>query len=95
MCRPENPDAVIPLNAMDCEMYQIIRKDGIYYNAKDHRKLGLNKYNIPLEEKTGIFSEGSVQDQIKIQVEALPNHIYSIQFICLMYTEMFQSQHIL
>ena len=73
----ENPDTVIPLNSMDCEMYQIIRKDGIYYNAKDHRKLGLNKYNIPLEEKTGIFSEGSVQDQIKIQVEALPNHVYS------------------
>lgn len=74
---PVNPDEVISLDNTECETYQIIRKDGIYYNAKDHRKLGLNKYNIPLEEKVGIFSESSVQDQIKMQVEALPNHIYS------------------
>ena len=76
----DNPDEIIPIEHSfneECELYQIIRKDGIYYNAKEHRKLGLNKYNIPLEEKTGIFSEGSVQDQIKIQVEALPNHVYS------------------
>ena len=73
----DNPEEIIPLETMKCERYQIIRKDGIYYNTKDHRRLGLNKYNIPLEEKTGIFSESSVQDQIKIQVEALPNHIYS------------------
>lgn len=72
-----NPEAIIPLGSPDCETYQIIRKDGIYYNPKEHRKLGLNKYNIPIEEKTGIFSESSVQDQIKIQVEALPNHVYS------------------
>jgi hypothetical protein len=76
----ENPDEVIPIENSyndDVEMYQIIRKDGIYYNAKEHRKLGLNKYNIPLEENVGIFSEGSVQDQIKIQVEGLTNHVYS------------------
>ena len=24
-----------------------------------------------------VFTEGSVQDQIKIQIEALPNHVYS------------------
>lgn len=71
-----NPDDIINPEE-DVDRYQIIRKDGIYYNAKDHRKLGLNKYNIPLEEKTGIFSEASVQDEIKIQVEALPNHVYS------------------
>lgn len=77
---PENPDKVIPIEYSlkeGYETYQIIRKDGIYYNAKDHRKLGLNKYNIPLEEKTGIFNEASVQDQIKIQTEALPNHVYA------------------
>ena len=73
----ENPDEVIPVNDLDAEIYQIIRKEGIYYNAKDHRKLGLNKYNIPLNEKIGIFSEGSVQEQIKMQIEALPNHVYS------------------
>jgi hypothetical protein len=74
---PKNPNEIISVNDTDCEMYQVIRKDGIYYNAKDHRKLGLNKYNIPLEEKIGVFSEGSVQDQIKMQVEALPNHVYA------------------
>lgn len=76
---PDNPDEIIPVAAViDSEnKYEIIRKDGIYYNAKDHRKLGLNKYNISLEEKTGVFSESSVQDQIKMQVEALPNHVYS------------------
>lgn len=73
----DNPDVPIALTDTEAERYDIIRKDGIYYNAKDHRKLGLNKYNIPLEEKVAIFSESSVQDQIKIQVEALPNHEYS------------------
>ena len=56
---------------------EIIRKDGLYYKAATHRKLGFNKYNIPLEEDTAVFSEGSVQDLIKMQVEALPNHVYS------------------
>lgn len=79
---PENPDEVLPIeysfnNEEGYDMYQIIRRNGIYYDAKKHRKLGLNKYNIPLEETTGIFSESSVQDQIKIQVETLPNHVYA------------------
>lgn len=56
---------------------QIIRKDGLYYKASVHKKLGFNKYNIPLEEDTAVFSEGAVQDLIKMQVEALPNHVYS------------------
>ena len=74
----DNPDTPIGINeSIDVEKYQIIRKEGIYYNAKEHRKLGLNKYNIPLNENTGVFSEGSVQDQIKIQIEARPNHVYS------------------
>lgn len=74
---PEDETAIIPVSDLDADIYQVIRKNGIYYNAKDHRKLGLNKYNIPLEEKTGIFSESSVQDEIKMQIEALPNHVYS------------------
>lgn len=77
---PEDPSTVIPIENSSLETvetYQILRKDGIYYNAPEHRKLGLNKYNIPVEESTAIFSESSVQDLIKIQVPALPNHIYS------------------
>lgn len=74
------PEKIIDISEAvndDVDTYQVIRKNGIYYNAKEHRKLGLNKYNIPLEEKTAIFNEASVQDKIKIQVEALPTHVYS------------------
>lgn len=76
----EQPTKIIDISEAinkDVETYQVIRKNGIYYNAKEHRKLGLNKYNIPLEEKTAIFNESSVQEKIKIQVEALPTHVYS------------------
>ena len=76
----EHPKQVIEISESvndDVETYQVIRKNGIYYNAKDHRKLGLNKYNIPLEEKIAVFNEASVQEKIKIQVEALPAHVYS------------------
>ena len=64
-------------NDESVKVRQIIRKDGLYYKASTHKKLGFNKYNIPLEEDTAVFSEGSVQDLIKMQVEALPNHVYS------------------
>ena len=76
---PAIPEAIIPIDSTgdNIRIHQIIRKDGIYYNAKDHRKLGLNKFTIALDEPVGIFSEASVQEQIKIQTEALPNHVYS------------------
>ena len=77
---PKKPDNIIPIEYSfkdGYETYQIIRKDGIYYNSNEHRKLGLNKYSIPLEEKIGIFSESSMQDKIKMQISALPNHVYS------------------
>lgn len=75
-----NPKQIIDISESvneDVDTYQVIRKNGIYYNAKEHKKLGLNKYNIPLEEKTAIFNEASVQEKIKIQVEALSTHTYS------------------
>ena len=77
---PEDSDKIIKLSESeddDVKLYQIIRKDGVYYNNIEHRNLGLNKYSIPLEESIGVFSESSVQDFIKMQIEALPNHIYS------------------
>lgn len=76
----ENPDTPIDLSEYSNEdvlVREIIRRDGIYYNNDEHRKYGVNKYNIPLEEPIGVFTEGSVQEQIKIQLEALPNHLYS------------------
>ena len=77
----ENPDEIITAEEMDNEdvsVYQIIRKDGIFYAPKKHRILGLNRYNIPLGEDTGVFSEASLQEEIKIQVRANPVHKYSI-----------------
>ena len=76
-----NPEDVIAPTEMineDVSVYQIIRKDGIFYASKKHRILGLNRYNIPLGEDTGVFSEASVQEEIKIQVRANPAHTYSI-----------------
>ena len=77
---PEDLNKIIELKESeddDVKLYQIIRKDGVYYNSIEYRKLGLNKYTIPVEEPIGIFSESSVQNFIKMQIEALPNHIYS------------------
>lgn len=77
---PEDQEALITENEIlndDVSLYQILRKDGVYYNSTEHRQLGLNKYMIPLEEDTGIFSESSVQDYINKQIQALSNHVYS------------------
>lgn len=60
----------------DVDTWEIIRNEGLYYNRKEHRPLGLNKYNIPVGERTAVFSEGSVQDEIKIQAESLPAQKY-------------------
>lgn len=130
-------------------VYEVVRKDGLYYNILEHKKLGFNKWNIPIEETRfqryiisggsiapapyapeevipliptqgggliigdpeqisgiggagssgntgdsttipavpiippspaekiiGVFSEGSVQDTIKMQLEAFPAHSY-------------------
>jgi hypothetical protein len=46
---------------------EIIRKEGLYYNRKDHKKLGVNKYLIPKDETVAVFNESSVQEDIKIQ----------------------------
>lgn len=64
----------------DTEIWKVIRNEGLYYNRKEHRRLGLNKYNISLGEKLAVFSEGSTQDYIKIQVESKParQYLYSI-----------------
>ena len=78
-----DPDAIITpeeITDENVKVYQVIRKDGIYYQRGIHKKLGLNKYNIPLGEDIAVFSEASVQEQIKMQVEAMPAHIYSFTF---------------
>lgn len=79
----ENPEEIIQIGEPITESvkhYEIIRKDGIYYNRLEHKKLGLNKFCIPRNEDVAIFSESSVQEKIKTQIEALPAHIYSFSF---------------
>lgn len=67
----------------ETEIWKVIRNEGLYYNRKEHRKLGLNKYNISLGEKLAVFSEGSTQEFIKIQVESKParQYLYSIYLV--------------
>lgn len=67
----------------ETEVWRVIRNEGLYYNRKEHRKLGLNKYNISLGEKLAVFSEGSTQEFIKIQVESKParQYLYSIYLV--------------
>lgn len=77
---PDEPNEPLPIERSfeeGFDMYQVIRKGGVYYDTQQHRKLGLNKYSIPLEESTGIFSEASTQDKINIQIEALAGHTYA------------------
>lgn len=74
---PVNIDTIIPLGDTGANVFEIIRKDGIYYNAKTHKTLGFNKYNIPLGETVAVFSEASVQDTINIQVETFAAHRYA------------------
>jgi len=60
--------------------YSIIRRDGVYYNTKEHSHLGLNKYNIPLEEDIAIFSENSTEDYITKQIQAAPGIPFRLTF---------------
>ena len=64
----------------DVSVYQIIRKDGIFYTAKKHRILGVNRYNIPVGNDTAVFSEASMQNEINLQIKANPSCTYSITF---------------
>lgn len=60
----------IPINSTVESVFgkiEIIRKEGLYYNRKDHKKLGVNKYLIPKNESVAVFNEASIQEDIKIQ----------------------------
>ena len=60
----------------DC--FKVIRKDGVYYNRSEYKKYGFNLWNIPSEyRRLSVFSEGSVQDMIKIQIPASAGHTYT------------------
>lgn len=72
-----DPDVVGTINFDDdIDRIEVIRKDGIFYNKKEHKKLGLNRYNIPLGDTLAVFNESSTQEQIKIQFPGLSAHVY-------------------
>jgi hypothetical protein len=58
----------------------IIRKNGIYYNSREHGILSANKYSIPPEDTTAIFTESSVQNEITMVFEVEQNKIYNYTF---------------
>lgn len=79
----ENSDIPIPYGLVNApgssiSVREIIRKDGIYYNVDEHRRLGFNKFNIPMHETTAVFSEGSIQDQIKMEIDVVPGLAYKV-----------------
>lgn len=63
------------LNGID--VFEVIRKDGVYYDRAKHKQLGINKYNIPLGETVAVFGESSVQDLIKMQIPAVSGRKYT------------------
>lgn len=76
----DKPMRDIPLSeqySSEIESFEVIRKDGIYYDQLSHKKLGINKYNIPLGETVAVFNESSVQDLIKMQISAVPGRQYT------------------
>lgn len=78
--KTDSQEIDIPLSeqyTQDVETFEVIRRDGVYYKANEHKKLGINKYNVPLGETLAVFGESSVQDLIKMQIPATLNHRYT------------------
>ncbi len=76
---PSDPDALLNENDEGVNKYEIIRRDGLYYNRKEHKTLGYNQWTIPLEtNKLSVYSETSIHDYINMQITATSGNIYSI-----------------
>lgn len=78
-----NPNEPIPIEEIYKEnstikFYEIIRRDGIYYNVSEHRKYSLNKYIISINDNVAIYSETSPQNKLNVQIEATPAHLFRI-----------------
>lgn len=74
---PSNTDSIIDINDNDANKLEIIRRDGMYYNKLEHKSLGYNQWNIPLEtNKLSVYSESSIQDTINIQISASVGNVY-------------------
>lgn len=58
----------------------IIRKNGVYYNIREHGILNTNKYLIPSEDTIAVFSESSVQSDISMVFQVEQNKTYNYTF---------------
>ena len=73
-------ESAIDKTENDLLVLTIIRKDGLFYNATQHKILGCNKYNITEQEQIAIFNESSVQQEINIDFEAIGGAVYNYTF---------------
>ena len=74
---PEDENNMLNVNDTEHEKFEVIRREGIFYNRKDHKSLSYNRWSIPLEEnKLSVFSETSVQENINIQISGNTGNTY-------------------
>lgn len=75
----ENPNSPIPIpytTAAENEnfhVYEVVRKDGIYYNVLKHKSLGFNKFNIPIEDTR--FPTYAIIDGEVVEVPPVPQEV--------------------
>ena len=74
---PKNVNTVIGINDENHEKFEVIRREGIYYNNREHKSLSYNRWSIPLENnKISVFSETSIQENINIQISGTTGNTY-------------------
>lgn len=73
-------EAAIDRTETDSLALTIVRKEGLYYKKMHHGSLGCNKYNIQEQEKTAVFNESSVQEEINIDFDAVGGATYNYTF---------------
>lgn len=92
---PDDQNVVISMNDENAKKFEVIRKDGIYYDKIKHKSLGYNQWNIPLESnKLSVFSESSIQDTINIQVSGVTGNLYVFDIYLIdVYQNVSQNTH--
>jgi hypothetical protein len=74
---PVDENDIISMDDSNALKLEMIRRNGLFYNASDHKTLGYNQWTIPLENnKLSVFSETSIQDYINVQISAVPGNLY-------------------
>ena len=75
---PEDSNSKIAIDDETAEKFEIIRREGLYYNRKEHKSISCNRWGIPVEEnKLSVFSEVSVQEYINMQIAGSPGNCYA------------------